>query len=149
MKINDELEKDQQIILTIQREIAIVTAVLLLTGQITIIGVFVTPGGFRASLGGPLTGASRIESKTGSQTVNLIIDIIDIVLALLLIGDELRVTGSFIAPGSFTINVGGPIFGVPMPEPNLPTMKNEYRFFQRIVDRHFHVDPNLVEKLTK
>ena len=149
MKKNDDLDMEQQIILTIQREIAIVTAVLLLTGQITIIGVFVTPGGFRVSLGGPLTGTSRIESKSGSQTVNLIIDIIDIMLALLLINDEIRVTGSFIAPGSFAINVGGPIFGVPMPEPTLPTMRNEHHFFQRIVSRHFNVDSNLVEKLTK
>lgn len=43
---NIEITKDIQVIRSIQRDLNIVTVALLLTGQITIIGVFVTPGGF-------------------------------------------------------------------------------------------------------
>ncbi|MFC6602152.1 hypothetical protein ACFQDF_12280 [Ectobacillus funiculus] len=60
---NNALEKEEQTISFIQRNIDVITAILLLTGQITIIGVFVTPGGFRISIGGPLTGISRLEGK--------------------------------------------------------------------------------------
>lgn len=146
---NIEIKKDIQIIRSIQRDLSIVTVALLLTGQITIIGVFVTPGGFRVSLGGPLTGENRIEGKFEKQTTNIIIDVIDIVLAILLINDEIGVTGSFIAPGRFTINVSGPIFGVPKLEPNLPYLERDYNFFQKIVSKYFYVNPNLLKTLTK
>ena len=146
---NVEITKDIQVIRSIQRDLNIVTGALLLTGQITIIGVFVTPGGFRVSLGGPLTGESRVEGKLEKQTTNVIIDVIDVILAVLLLNDEIGVTGSFIAPGRFTINVSGPIFGVPKLEPTLPYLKRDYTFFQKVVSKHFDVNPNLLKTLTK
>jgi hypothetical protein len=145
----NRIEKEKQTIGTIQREIDIITAILLLTGQITIIGVFVTSGGFRISVGGPLTGSSRLEGKSGNQTINTIIDGIDIITAILLLSGEIGVTGTFVSAGRFTINVSGPIFGVPKSEPSLLGLEKDFNIFRRIVSRHYKVDPHLVEKFKK
>ncbi|KSU80246.1 hypothetical protein AS030_20105 [Fictibacillus enclensis] len=142
VKAADQTEKELHIIGAIQRGLDLATAALLLSGQITIIGVFVTPRGFRVSLGGPLTGEDRLEGIGGNQAATTLVDVIDIGLAILLISDQIRVTGSFIAPGRFTINVSGPIFGVPLTVPSLPQLKRESAFFQKIVSRHFEVDPH-------
>lgn len=141
MEILDEYNKELQLVQTIQRDLDLTTAILLLTGQITIIGVFVTPGGFRVSLAGPLTGEERLQGKNNNIVGNGLIDAIDIILSILLIQDAIRVTGSFIAPGRFTINVSGPIFGVVKPEPTLPNITRDFHFFQSIVSTYFNVQP--------
>ncbi|MED2970708.1 MULTISPECIES: hypothetical protein [unclassified Fictibacillus] len=140
-KTAEQIENELQIIGALQRGLNLATAALLLTGQITIIGVFVTPGGFRPSLAGPLTGDTRLEGINGNQAATTLIDVIDIGLAILLIADQIRVTGSFIGSARFTINVSGPIFGVPKPVPTLPSIRRESAFFQKVVSRHFNVDP--------
>lgn len=92
----------------ILRSMDIVTAVLLLTGQIGIGGVFLASGAFALSLSGPFTG-SGVEGKTpNSQAVR---DGLDIIAALLLIVGEIDVLGSYLTGGRFTIVVGGPPFG--------------------------------------
>ncbi|WP_034670266.1 hypothetical protein [Ectobacillus panaciterrae] len=146
----NQIEKEKQAISTIQRNIDIITATLLATGQFTIIGIFVTPGGFRISVGGPLTGTSRLEGKSGSRAVNLIIDVFDILTAVLLITDQINVTGTFISsPERFTVNVSGPIFGVPKTGPALPDVNKIFTDFRKIVPKHFNVNPELLRKLTK
>jgi hypothetical protein len=143
------VEKERGLIFAIQRNLDVVTAILLLTGQITIIGVFVTPGAFRVSVGGPITGTSRIEGKGGNVGINIIIDMIDVFLAALLLNNQINVSGAFISSGRFTINVSGPIFGVPKIEPALSELNQSSQFFHRTVSKHFYVNPDLVEKFTK
>ena len=142
-------DKERELIFAIQRDLDVVTAILLLTGQITIIGVFVTPGAFRISVGGPITGTSRIEGKDGNTGINIIIDMIDVFLAALLLNNQINVSGAFISSGRFTINVSGPIFGVPKTEPALSELNQSSQFFHRTVSKHFYVNPDLVEKFTK
>ncbi|WDL87229.1 hypothetical protein IUJ58_25345 [Priestia aryabhattai] len=142
-------DKERELIFAIQRDLDVVTAILLLTGQITIIGVFVTPGAFRVSVGGPITGISRIEGKDGNVGINIIIDMIDVFLAALLLNNQINVSGAFISSGRFTINVSGPIFGVPKTEPALSELNQSSQFFHRTVSKHFYVNPDLVEKFTK
>jgi len=142
-------DKERELIFAIQRNLDVVTAILLLTGQITIIGVFVTPGAFRISVGGPITGTSRIEGKDGDAGINIIIDMIDVILAALLLNNQINVSGAFISSGRFTINVSGPIFGVPKTEPALSELNQSSQFFHRTVSKHFYVNPDLVEKFTK
>ncbi|MCM3020324.1 hypothetical protein M3582_19765 [Priestia megaterium] len=142
-------DKERELIFAIQRDLDVVTAILLLTGQITIIGVFVTPGAFRVSVGGPITGTSRIEGKDGNAGINIIIDMIDVFLAALLLNNQINVSGAFISSGRFTINVSGPIFGDPKTEPALSELNQSSQFFHRTVSKHFYVNPDLVEKFTK
>nr|WP_154972970.1 hypothetical protein [Priestia megaterium] len=142
-------DKERELIFAIQRNLDVVTAILLLTGQITIIGVFVTPGAFRVSVGGPITGTSRIEGKDGDAGINIIIDMIDVILAALLLNNQINVSGAFISSGRFTINVSGPILGVPKTEPALSELNQSSQFFHRTVSKHFYVNPDLVEKFTK
>ena len=133
-------DKERELIFAIQRNLDVVTAILLLTGQITIIGVFVTPGAFRVSVGGPITGTSRIEGKDGNVGINIIIDMIDVFLAALLLNNQINVSGAFISSGRFTINVSGPIFGVPKHEPTLPDLKRVFTQFRWIVSEHFDIE---------
>ncbi|WP_391540476.1 hypothetical protein [Priestia megaterium] len=149
MEWKSGFDKERELIFAIQRNLDVVTAILLLTGQITIIGVFVTPGAFRVSVGGPITGTSRIEGKDGDAGINIIIDMIDVILAALLLNNQINVSGAFISSGRFTINVSGPILGVPKTEPALSELNQSSQFFHRTVSKHFYVNPDLVEKFTK
>ncbi|WP_411194221.1 hypothetical protein [Priestia megaterium] len=149
MEWKSGFDKERELIFAIQRDLDVVTAILLLTGQITIIGVFVTPGAFRVSVGGPITGTSRIEGKDGNAGINIIIDMIDVFLAALLLNNQINVSGAFISSGRFTINVSGPIFGVPKTEPALSELNQSSQFFHHTVSKHFYVNPDLVEKFTK
>ncbi|PEZ77729.1 hypothetical protein CN380_18655 [Bacillus sp. AFS017274] len=136
---------EKKVIHSFQRNLEITTAILLLTGQITIIGVFVRAGRFSLSLGGPLFGGHRLEGKDHSQVGNLFIDILDIIIAILLINDAIHVTGIFISSGDFSINVSGPIFGYPEVVPALPI--EDYNFFNTIVKKHYNVPPELLTTL--
>lgn len=143
---NSKIKEDIRIIASLQRDLNIATAALLLTGQITIIGVFITSGEFSLSLSGPLFGRQRIESKFGDQLTNTLIDVTDIIIAILLLIDEVRVVSSVVGPGRFTVNVSGPIFGAPVSEPTLPFLKKSYHFFKKIVSKHFEIDPLVFSK---
>ncbi|MCJ7986054.1 hypothetical protein MUB16_22125 [Priestia sp. OVL9] len=81
--------------------------------------------------------------------INIIIDMIDVFLAALLLNNQINVSGAFISSGRFTINVSGPIFGVPKTEPALSELNQSSQFFHRTVSKHFYVNPALVEKFTK
>ncbi len=131
---------------SIQRTIDTVAAFLLLTGQVTISGVFVRPGRFSVSIGGPIFGGRRLEGKNHSRAGSLVIDIIDILLAIFLLNDEINVEGTFISSGTFTMNISGPIFGFPKVIPALPNLKNDFQFFNSQVSAHYQVPPELWRK---
>lgn len=111
---------------TIYRGISIGTAILLLTGQITIGGVFLAPGDFALSLSGPFTGSGSV-GKTDRD--NMILDGLDVITAFLLILDQVQVIGAYVTAGRFTIVVGGPFFGGSATEAYTPTAKGFFRDF--------------------
>jgi hypothetical protein len=141
-----EVEKELEIVEDIRRNIDVITAALLLTGQITILRIIVGPGHFSMSVGGPLTGRERLEGKFGNEVLSLLLDIGDILIAILLIKDELNVEGLFITPGGFSFNVTGPIFGFPKLVATLPDMERIYNQFKFIVSDHFNIDPRFFVK---
>jgi hypothetical protein len=137
------IETEESAIYSIQRSLNIITSFLLLTGQITITGVFVRPARFSLNLGGPLFGGRRIEGEGGWQTGSVIIDLIDVIIAILLITDEITLTAIAIGPSEFTVNASGPIFGFPKVIPSLPRIKDDFQFFHSVVSTHFHVPSEL------
>ena len=139
--MNSELEQEKQLIRTIQRDISVATAALLLTGQITLRGVFVTPGSFRLSLAGPLTGTERLEGKNGNKVATAFLDILDISIAILLLRGSIVVEGTFIGAREFTLVVSGPIFGMPIPEPSLPDLRDDYTLYKKVITNQFHFNP--------
>jgi hypothetical protein len=93
---------------TILRSLDILTAVLLLTGQLKITSVFLSSESFGLSLAGPITGYAA-EGKTPSA--ELALDALDVITALLLITDQINVVGPFIGSRTISIVVSGPPFG--------------------------------------
>lgn len=115
---------------SLHRGMGIGTAILLLTGQITIGGVFIAPSDFALSLSGPFTGSGSV-GKTARD--NVVLDGLDIITALLLIVNQLQVIGTYITAGRFTIVVGGPIFGSTEVEGYTPTARQFFRDFGSIL----------------
>lgn len=118
--------------------IDIATAILLLSGQITVVGVFVYPKGLFLSLTGPIFNGQRLvgEGYFSNATVNAI----DIVVALLLIIGQLRVYGPFPGPHLLSLTVTGPPLGVTrVPVPDAPGAKAEtfYRGFRQELLQRF------------
>ena len=146
---NTNIEETYQVIASLQRDLYLATAFLLLSGQITIVGVFVTAGGFITALSGPIFGGTRLAGRSGNKIANSIVDIIDVLLAILLIIDEIRITGVVVGPGRFSVDVSGPIFGLPINEPSLPILRKNYNFFHEIVSNHFQIDPTIFRNLEK
>jgi hypothetical protein len=148
--INDTaIQKEIQVIASLQRDLNLATAVLLLTGQLTIIGVNVAPGGFSVSLSGPIFGRCRLEGKFGERVTNTVIDVIDILITILLIIDKIRIFRTMIGPDGFAVNVSGPIFGYPLSAPKLPILRKNYNFFHNIVSNHFNIDPKIFRNVER
>lgn len=139
-----EFDTNKKVIHSFQRSIEITSAILLLTGQITIIGIFVRPGRFSLSLGGPLFGGHRLEGKDHCKKETFY-RYTDIIIAILLINDVIHVTGLFVSSGEFTINVSGPIFGYPEVVPALPI--EDYNLFNTIITKHYIVPPELLTNI--
>ncbi|MFD1407363.1 hypothetical protein ACFQ49_04220 [Kroppenstedtia eburnea] len=116
---------------SLYQDMNLITAALLLTGQLTIGGLFVNPaGGFAIPLTGPITGGTRTEGKSGSRAATLMIDVIDIIIVILLLIDQISVRSTFVtAGGTFAVVVSGPIFGLPKIEADLPTRKRFFAHF--------------------
>ncbi|WP_067936017.1 hypothetical protein [Alicyclobacillus kakegawensis] len=98
----------------ILRAIDLWTAILLLTGQVTTSGVYLSSGAIWLSLSGPMLGGTRQQSNAtaGGQ----ILDAIDIIIALLLVIGQITNTGPWISSGCFSLVLSGPAFG----NPNVP-----------------------------
>jgi hypothetical protein len=141
------MEKEYDLIASLQRDLNLSIAFLLLSGQLTIRGIFVTPGGFTISLSGAIIGGSRTEGRNGNTSINTMIDLIDVVISILLIIDEIRLVGVLVGPGRLSLTVTGPIFGEPLNEPSLPIARETYRFFRKMVSEHFDIDPRFFRNL--
>ncbi len=100
----------RNLLATTQYSIDIVTAVLLLTGQITTTGIFFVPEGFYLGSTGPILGGVRSTGQSGSASV--ILDVVDVFAGLLLIMNALRVTGPYITSQRVFVVFSGPIFGI-------------------------------------
>ncbi|MBW8350316.1 hypothetical protein K0H71_12790 [Bacillus sp. IITD106] len=111
-------------------DINLITAVLLITGQLTMDGIFILPtGGFSIPLQGPITGGRRLVGKSNSKVLTFVVDSIDFILALLLIFGQISVRGTLISSGYFSIVVSGPIFGAPKTE---VSEKAKEEFFEHL-----------------
>lgn len=129
MKRKKRKNQGVEFIAAAQRAIDIWIAILLLTGQLTVGGVFVSYGAFWFSLIGPIFGNIRIEGKT--TNANVVVDAIDIITALLLILGQLTNTGPWLSSGRFNMVVTGPAFGyddVPVPINSSKISKNAEEF---------------------
>ena len=131
-----------------QRSIDIITAILLLTNQITIEGIFIRPRKFSISVGGPLFGGTRIVPKDNWAIEQDILDLIHIILAILLISDKITITGIFITSAEFTVTVSGPIFGYTKTVPSTLMLEN-YQSFYSVVKEHYIVPPELLSNLIR
>lgn len=100
----------RNVLATTQYSIDIVTAVLLLTGQITTTGIFFVPEGFYLGATGPLLGGVRSTGRAASAGV--ILDAVDVLSALLLIMNAVRVTGPYITSQRVFVVFSGPVFGI-------------------------------------
>ncbi|WP_248561381.1 hypothetical protein [Niallia sp. NCCP-28] len=142
--------KDTLILRDIQRDIDIIVASLLLTGQITLTRVYFGPGYFGVTVGGPLTGAKRLETKFNGPGKGLSIDVIDILLALFLIKDLINVVGLFIASdATFSISVSGPLFGRAKVVPIFKHLKNNETALKNIVKDGYFIHNELLKELKK
>ena len=143
------IEKDELIVASLQRDLNLAIAFLLLSGQLTIRGTFITSGGFSITLSGPIIGGRRTEGKPGYPAANTIIDIVDVIISILLIIDEIRLTGVLVVPGRLTFTVTGPIFGEPLNEPSLPIVRESLQYFHQMISTHFDLDPRLFSNLER
>ncbi|MFC4767820.1 hypothetical protein [Effusibacillus consociatus] len=126
----------QKIVESVYLMLDLITAALLLTGQITIRGVFFTTGAsFSLSLAGPVTGGKRSEAVEEAPSANLVLDFVDVLTALLLIIGEINVVGTLLTSGGFTIVVSGPIFGREKTEAYIPTTRRFITDFRKEVFR--------------
>jgi hypothetical protein len=94
----------------LQYSIDFVTAILLLTGQITTAGIFIVPEGFFLSATGPILGGDLFEGKTVETSIGL--RTVNVVSAILLILNVIRVTGPYITSRRAIIVFSGEIFGI-------------------------------------
>ena len=94
----------------VQYSIDFVTAILLLTGRITTSGIFVVPEGFFLAATGPILGGDNLEGKTVQTALGL--RAVNLVSAILLILNVIRVTGPYIYSQRALIIFSGEIFGI-------------------------------------
>ena len=94
----------------VQYSIDFVTAILLLTGRITTSGIFVVPEGFFLAATGPILGGDNLEGKTVQTALGL--RAVNLVSAILLILNVIRVTGPYISSQRALIIFSGEIFGI-------------------------------------
>jgi hypothetical protein len=121
---------NSQVTRSVHRGMGLVTAVLLLTGQITIGGVFIAPSDFALSLSGFFTGSGAFGV---TDRDNFVLDGLDIIAAFLLILNQLQVIGTYITAKRFSIVVGGPIFGGAEVEGYTPSASQFFNDFGSIL----------------
>lgn len=128
-----EQEKFDRPAQAVYQSIDIFTAILILTGQISIGGVFVTPESFSLSLSGPFTGRTRKEAIPDVPAADAALDFINIITALLLIIGQINVIGTYITSKGFSIVLGGPPFGLRKKEAYNPAASRFFAEFKKEV----------------
>ena len=103
-------QKDPNGLAALQYSIDFVTAILLLSGQLTTAGIFVVPEGFFLGATGPVLGGELYEGKTDEAAAAM--KSISVVSAILLILNVIRVTGIYVTSGRAFIVFSGEIFGI-------------------------------------
>lgn len=134
----DRRSKRQTAVLGTLRAVDFITAILILTGQITATGVFLAAPGFWLSFTGPVFGGKRVRGVEEGATI--LLDAIDVISALLLILGQVRVTGPWISSGGFSLPVTGPAFGVtsvPLPHDTKEVNKEFSSDLRGVVIRKF------------
>lgn len=94
----------------VQYSVDFVTAILLLTGQITTVGIYIVSDGFLLAATGPIMGGDRLTGIPVPASFGL--DAVDVINAFLLILGQVRVTGPYITSGRVYMVWTGPIFGL-------------------------------------
>ncbi|MGG3858167.1 hypothetical protein ABET41_09400 [Metabacillus fastidiosus] len=147
----EEIEKMQENeeLIVLQKYINYIIAILLLTGQLTITGVFVRAGAISLSLGGPIIGSDRIQARRGKKTVNLLIGVIDVIIALLILAEQIGIVSVVISSEKFFLNVTGPIFGESRVVASAPVLHENVKALNQIVPDHLKIDHKKIEKLTE
>ncbi|MGG3889798.1 hypothetical protein [Metabacillus fastidiosus] len=148
MEETKEFEGNEELV-AIQKYINYIIAILLLTGQLTITGVFVKSDGISISLGGPIIGSDRTVAKRGNRTVNLLIEVIDVILALLIFTDQIGISSIVISSEKFFINVTGPIFSEPRVVVSAPAVRENIKAFNQIVPKQYQIDSSKMGKIMK
>lgn len=92
------------------RALDVWSAILLLTGQVTVSGVFFSSGGMWLSFTGPILGSTN--NSGTNERAERVLDGIEILTAILLILGQITNTGPWISSGHFNLVVTGPVFGV-------------------------------------
>ncbi|MCI0181835.1 hypothetical protein [Sulfoacidibacillus ferrooxidans] len=116
--------------------IDLLTAALILTGQLQPVGMFVVPEGFMLSFSGPIIGATEITTTTTGAA--FVMDGLEVITAVLLIAQVFGTTGIYVTSHRFSIVVAGPPFGSKPSVANLPgvpaSILNQY---ETMTMKHF------------
>ncbi|KUO96876.1 hypothetical protein [Ferroacidibacillus organovorans] len=115
--------------------IDLITAALLLAGQLTPSGLFVVPAGMNLSLSGPVLGGVLNEGVT--PVAHATLRAIEVLSAVLLIGGALTTVGVYVTAQRASIVLGGPILETPKTRTNIPGVpqKTLYAYQQLILKR--------------
>ncbi|QQE80960.1 hypothetical protein [Alicyclobacillus sp. SO9] len=97
-------------LVALQYSIDFVMAILLLTGRITTSGIFVVPEGFFLGATGPIFGGDLFEGT--SEEMSLSLRAVNVITAVLLILNVIRVTGTYVTSGRQIVVFSGEIFGI-------------------------------------
>ena len=131
----------QSYLRTIYQTIDITTAVLLLTGQITIRSIIFTTGGeARITVAGPIFGIERTEARPEVPGAAAVIDGLDVILALLIILGEMQVSGLFISQQRFALQISGPPLGSPRYEAYVPQTREFFDAYRQQLMKRFGGD---------
>lgn len=120
----------------VQYSVDFLTAILLLTGQITTVGVYIVSNGFLLAATGPIIGGDRMKGQSTAASIGL--DAIDVINALLLIVGQVQVTGPYITSGRVYIVWTGEIFGLETTEVTTPAMEEQRSLAQYIKKQMLH-----------
>ncbi|QQE79692.1 hypothetical protein [Alicyclobacillus sp. SO9] len=97
-------------LVALQYSIDFVMAILLLIGRITTSGIFVVPEGFFLGATVPIYGGDLFEGK--SEEMQLRMRVVNVITAILLILNVIRVTGTYVSSGRQIIGFSGEIIGI-------------------------------------
>lgn len=116
--------------------IDVVTAALILTGQIQPAGMFLVSEGFSISFTGPVLGYKGTEATTPGA--GFVMGGLEVITAVLLIARVFGTIGVYVTSHRASIVVGGPLFGSTPTIANLPGVParvlNDY---EALAMRHF------------
>lgn len=120
----------------VQYSVDFLTAILLLTGQISTVGVYIVSNGFLLAATGPIMGGDRLKGLSTPASMGL--DAIDVINALLLIIGQVQVTGPYITSGRLYMVWTGEIFGLPTTEVTTPAVEKQRALAQYMKNQVLH-----------